>query len=277
MRIAALLVVLAAAGLPSTTLAEADCAIPAGDEDLWPVAAPETVGIASATLCPVVKWLADRKESNVHAILVARHGTLVFERYFTGRDEHFGVPLGEVAFGPRTRHDERSMTKSIVALLLGIALDELARSLLFEPLGIHDVEWDKNALGNPIAAGALRLRPRDLVKIGQLVLQHGAWSGTQIVSASWIETATSPQIDVPAALASFFNGYGYHFWLGRSVVQGRELKWVAAVGNGGQRLYVVPALDLVVLVHAGMYKSELQGAVPAAIFNQYVLKAAASP
>jgi hypothetical protein len=72
-----------------------------------------------------------------------------------------------------------------------------------DALGITDVERYRNAQGNPIATGALRLRPRDLAKIGQLVLQRGAWNGTQIVAASWIDAATTPQINV-LGFNSFF-------------------------------------------------------------------------
>jgi CubicO group peptidase (beta-lactamase class C family) len=100
---------------------------------------------------------------------------------------------------------------------------------LFEPLGIEDVEWYKYAQGNVRAAAGLRLRPRDLAKIGQLVLQRGMWSGKQVVSASWIRSSTTPQLD---ALDLYF--YGYQFWLGRSLVDKREVLWSSAIGNGGQ-------------------------------------------
>jgi hypothetical protein len=113
----------------------------------------------------------------------------------------------------------------------------------------------------PSAAGGLRLRPRDLAKIGQLILQHGAWNGKRLVSASWIETATMPQIH------AFGPSYGYQFWVGRS----GAVHWVAAMGLGGQRLFIVPDLDLVVVTNAGLYEGELQTSVPLDIFNWYVL------
>jgi CubicO group peptidase (beta-lactamase class C family) len=149
----------------------------------------------------------------------------------------------------------------------GKALDALARTLLFEPLGIADVEWFPYALGNPSAAAGLRLRPRDLAKIGQLVLQHGAWNGIQIVPRAWIEASTAPQISGPDGLS-----YGYQFWLGHAHVDGRT------VGIGGQRVLIVPALDLMVVVNAGLYKSPLQvqTSVVTAIFDRFVLKAVAS-
>lgn len=59
----------------------------------------------------------------LHAVLVARRGEIVLERYWEGGDEAWGRPLGHVAFAPDTLHDLRSVTKSVVALLYGIALD----------------------------------------------------------------------------------------------------------------------------------------------------------
>jgi CubicO group peptidase (beta-lactamase class C family) len=375
MRIKAIVVVIGIAILPPLAQAQDGCGLPKASSDQWPVAAPESVGLTSATLCPMVEWISRSKESNVHAVLVVRHGTLVFEQYFSGSDEAWGRPIGNIAFGPEVRHDERSATKSIIALLLGIAIDrglikgidepvlsffpeyadlrtpekdrialghlvtmsaglewheldipytsaanseirmelsgdpyrfaleqpvvsqpgeiwnynsgatelvgavvkkaagksvdDFAREVLFEPLGITDVEWPRDAHGNVIAAGALRLRPRDLAKIGQLVLQRGNWKGTQVVSAQWIDAATAPQID---GLSPYF--YGYFFWLGRSLVDRREVQWSAAVGLGGQRVFIVPELDLVVVMNAGLYKSSAQALVPIRALNQYVLKAA---
>jgi CubicO group peptidase (beta-lactamase class C family) len=374
MRIDILLLSVAIALLPRIATAQDSCGTPSAGSDHWPVANSDSVGISSTTLCPMVKWLNDWKEGNVHSVLVVRHGKLVFEHYFTGIDEKLGNPLGEVTFGPETRHDARSMTKSVTDLLVGIAidrgwiksidasvfsffpqyadlrtpekdritlrhlltmssglewhefdtpytsdansenqmdnakdpyryalqqpvvappgrvwnynsgstellgailrkatgkpLDQLARSLLFEPLGITDVEWYKYAQGNPSAAAGLRLRPRDLAKIGQLVLQRGAWNGKQIVSAGWIDASTTPQIN---GFLVFF--YGYQFWLGRSLVDRHPVDWAAAWGLGGQRVFIIPDLDLVVVVTAGLYRSDIQAQVPLKILNQYVLSA----
>jgi CubicO group peptidase (beta-lactamase class C family) len=109
--------------LPSLARAQDSCGLPNASTDQWSVVAPESVGLAGPVLCPMVKWLNASKESNVHAVLVARHGTLVFEHYFSGSDEAWGRPIGNIAFGPEVRHDERSATKSVIALLLCIAID----------------------------------------------------------------------------------------------------------------------------------------------------------
>ena len=72
----------------------------------------------------------------------------------------------------------------------GQPLDEFARATLFEPLGITNVEWYR-VKGDTDAGAGLRLRPRDMAKIGQLVLAGGRWNDRQIVSKAWIETSTA--------------------------------------------------------------------------------------
>ena len=60
---------------------------------------------------------------NLHAVIVARGGKLVLERYYEGEDRRTrGPALGTVKFGPEVKHDLRSVTKSIVGLLYGVAL-----------------------------------------------------------------------------------------------------------------------------------------------------------
>ena len=62
------------------------------------------------------------KVSGLHALLVSKGGKTIFEHYGVGVDERWGEPLGTVTFGPEVMHDLRSVSKSVVALLYGIAL-----------------------------------------------------------------------------------------------------------------------------------------------------------
>ena len=123
MRIETLILYLAIALLPQLARAESGCGVPSASKDGWKVAAPESLGLSSTTLCQMVRWLDSSKQGNVHAILVVRRGTLVFEHYFAGSDEHLGRSVGAVVFGPEVKHDERSVSKSITGLVVGIAID----------------------------------------------------------------------------------------------------------------------------------------------------------
>lgn len=66
--------------------------------------------------------VARREVHNLHAVLVLQHGKLAVSRYFEGTDELWGRPLGKVAFSAETLHDVRSISKSVVGLLYGLAL-----------------------------------------------------------------------------------------------------------------------------------------------------------
>ena len=153
----------------------------------------------------------------------------------------------------------------------GRPLDQFAKEALFDPLAITDWEWGKMASGNPAASWGLRFRPRDLAKIGQLVLDHGVWRGQQIVSAAWIKEMTTPQVVKPKF------AFGYLWWLGRRSVAGRDFDLIYGSGWGGQCLYIVPSLDLVVVVTAGVYNFDGQGNQDLAgdtVLTKFVLPAA---
>jgi CubicO group peptidase (beta-lactamase class C family) len=60
---------------------------------------------------------------DLHVVVASRAGQIVLERYDDGPDENWGSPIGQVSFAPDTLHDLRSVTKSIVGVLYGIALD----------------------------------------------------------------------------------------------------------------------------------------------------------
>lgn len=346
-------------GLPADAEGPDGCGFPLARDDGWPVATGnDDKLIDRAALCRMADRLATLTDPNIHAVLVARGGRLLFERYFKGADEipgrFFGPRVENVSFDPDTLHNMKSVSKSIASLAVGIAidrgmirsvdepvfnffpelsdlrtpekdrirlshaltmslglawveatpatgdenndearmhraadqcryvlgslavtappgqeffyntgalalvsaivrkatgrpLDEFAREALFEPLGITRVEWGRYK-GDTDAGGGLRLRPRDMVKIGQLVLAGGRWNDRQVVSRAWIETSTASKLE------NTERSYGYLWWLGRSRLNGREVPVIGAFGRGGQYIRIVPELDLVVAVTAGYYQ-----------------------
>lgn len=79
--------------------------------------------MSSAPLASMDERLATSRGANVHAILGAREGVLVHERYFAGEDQSGHEPPARVTFGATTKHNVNSATKSVVSLLVGIAID----------------------------------------------------------------------------------------------------------------------------------------------------------
>jgi CubicO group peptidase (beta-lactamase class C family) len=189
-------------------------------------------------------------------------------------DDPYRYVLAEpVVTPPGAKYNYSSGSTELLGAILhkatGQRLDALARTVLFEPLGITEFDWVKLPNGEPVAAAGLRLKPRDVAKIGQLVLAHGQWQGRQIVPRDYLDETTAPQIQGAGA---YF--YGYQMWVGRSLVHKREIDWAAGLGLGGQRVYVIPSLDLVVVMTAGLYTSPLQGTLTSDLLNDVVLPAA---
>jgi CubicO group peptidase (beta-lactamase class C family) len=141
-----------------------------------------------------------------------------------------------------------ALVSAIVRKAAGRPLDEFARAGLFAPLAIAPDQWAR-IQGDTDAGGGLRLRPRDMAKIGQLVLAGGNWYGRQVVSKDWVASSTAPQVK-----ATDDQQYGDLWWLGRARTDRRVVPWVGAQGRGGQSIRVVPELDLVVVVTAGYYQ-----------------------
>ncbi|MEU5725656.1 serine hydrolase [Micromonospora sp. NPDC047738] len=310
------------------------------------------------------------KVGGLHAVVAVRGGETLLAYYGAGEDFSWGTSLGVVEFGPETLHDVRSVTKSVTALLYGIALGqgsvphpaepllrqfpeytdlaadperarltvehaltmslglewredlpydnpanaeiamELApdryryvlerpileppgahwsycggaaallgrlitagtgqplpqygREALFAPLGIHSFEWMTGADGVASAASGLRLAPRDLARIGELVLAEGAWDGHQIVPAGWIHTMLQPRLRT-----DWGGQYGYQWYV--ETMAGHRL--VAGMGNGGQRLIVLPDLDIAVAITAGNYDDPDHWRTPVALLEQVILPA----
>jgi CubicO group peptidase (beta-lactamase class C family) len=134
--------------------------------------------------------------------------------------------------------------------------DRYAQQALFRPLGIERYEWITYADGTPIAASGLRLLPRDMAKLGLLYLNHGRWHGMQVVPEAWVNASTTLQTKVSDRTFGLQN-YGFQWWLG-TIRDEAHTPWAMAVGNGGQRILIIPALDMVMVLTAGLYNQPNQ-------------------
>jgi CubicO group peptidase (beta-lactamase class C family) len=199
------------------------------------------------------------------------------------RSDHF-VLAQPLAALPGTVFNYNTGSTELLGIILrkvtGKRLGEFASETLFDPLGIEDWEWEGSAGFNLAAGSGLRLRPRDLAKIGQLVLERGKWHGRQIVSSSWIEDSTTPRLSVNDAARMFFSplritSYGYLWWLGRSPPEHPERDMIAGVGDGGQRVFILPSLGAVVVTTAGLYDGgKASGLTASTTLNEFVFPAA---
>jgi CubicO group peptidase (beta-lactamase class C family) len=343
--------------------------------NVWPQAQPEEMGFARDLADKLDFGIRSGLLRGLHAVLVARAGRLVLERYDAGVDDAWGRPLGEIRFNADTLHDLRSVTKSLVGLLYGIArerglvappeapllaqfpehsdlaadpqrarltvdhaltmtlgiewneqipytdaansevamerapdrirfilerpvtgepgsrwtycggataligaliakgagmpLESFAHENLFAPLGIPAFEWSAGRDGVASAASGLRLRPRDLLRIGELMLAQGWWGDRQIVPREWIARVTEPVIPTGDGL-----DYGRHWFLGEAMVPAapeRPQPWIGAFGNGGQRLWIMPSMNLCAVILAGNYDTSDGWVFPTRVWREIIL------
>ena len=145
--------------------------------------------------------------------------------------------------------------------LLAVILEEatgmsalaFARTHLFEPLGISSVLWIISPEGTTFGGGGLFLRPRDMAKFGYLYLEGGVWNGQQVVPAEWVEASVS----IPH--------YGYQWWM-------LSHGGYAALGYLGQRIVVLPDLEMVVVI-----TGEFPASTSRYLVDVFVIPAARSP
>lgn len=150
----------------------------------------------------------------------------------------------------------------LLAEATGRPVPALADEVLFGPLGIPSPAWE-TFRGGTDTGGHLRLRPRELAKLGQLVLDRGAWRGERIVSAAWIDQMTSPRTTVDG------QDYGLLVWLGQ---YGEQHPLWQFRGNGGQYVFVLPEHRLVAVFTGGAY-NDPEAAVPFHLMGRFVLPA----
>lgn len=156
----------------------------------------------------------------------------------------------------------------VLSRTTGMRTDRYAQAYLFDPLGIRNVSWVFSPLGVPQTGGGLRLTSRDLLKIAQLYLDGGRWTGKQIVSEAWVKASTTPHAQIDEA-----TGYGYLWWL-KSF--GPEAKTHAAffmTGNGGNKVVAIPGLGLAVVITSTNYNTRGMHEQTEKILDDYVLAA----
>jgi len=133
------------------------------------------------------------------------------------------------------------LLSGVIQKVSGKTEEEFAKKYLFAPLDITLYQWEKAADGLTFGAVGLWLTPRDMAKIGKLMVQDGMWNGMQVVSSEWIAESTKRQ--------STNQNYGYYWY------PWEEENAYYASGHGGQLIYVVPDQQLTIVITADSYSN----------------------
>jgi CubicO group peptidase (beta-lactamase class C family) len=144
-------------------------------------------------------------------------------------------------------------TTELLAAILhktsGLTIEAFAVKYLFKPLGIETYYWTKAPGHNyPVAASGLRMLPKDIMKVGVLLLNDGYNNGKVLLNKQWIEESFTPRVK-----RGKDGSYGYQFWIDPSPDKAGSNMLVAAVGNGDQRIFIDRQKQLVVVTTAGNY------------------------
>ncbi len=110
---------------------------------------------------------------------------------------------------------------------------------LLGPMGIVAEHWGRDPQGYFSGGYNFYATPRELAKFGLLYLHNGRWNGSQLVPAAWVEASMTNQVDAGAPYS-----YGYDFWLRDIAGHQVAMAW----GYGGQMIYIIKDLDLVVVM-----------------------------
>ena len=146
----------------------------------------------------------------------------------------------------------------------------LMEDVLFSPMQIQTYHINLMPSQDAYLGGGIRLRPRDFLKIGQLVLDQGRWRDVQVVPPEWMAATTAPLTEVRPGLS-----YASGWWERTYEVDVRRRKTIQARGNGGQVVIACPELRLVACFIASNYGDGRAAAqIADKLAPEYVLRAA---
>jgi CubicO group peptidase (beta-lactamase class C family) len=143
----------------------------------------------------------------------------------------------------------------IIKRATGMRMDVYAESLLFEPLGINNVEWSFIQSEIIQASGSHYMTPRDLAKFGYLFLDEGRWRDQQVIPAKWVEKTMKEYIsyDIPGWNEAYGSRYGYQWWLRKFTTDGTTVDVVLRSGWGCQKIILFPDHGMMVVMTGGYY------------------------
>jgi CubicO group peptidase (beta-lactamase class C family) len=158
----------------------------------------------------------------------------------------------------------------ILQAVLEEPVEWFAHRYLFGPLGVHEYRFFHDPSGVLYGGGGMYMRPRDMAKFGQLYLDGGTWNDERLMSEGWVRQSLRKYGPI---VNRWENEYGYLWWHSTTRVGDRTVESSEARGAGGQYIYVVPELEIVVVITSGNYRNG-RYRQPEEIMERFILPAA---
>lgn len=179
-----------------------------------------------------------------------------------------GVPMaGEPGEDAVYCSANSNLIGAVLAAASGEPLERLIDRLIARPLGIDRYYLFLQPTGEPYLGGGAHWLPRDFMKLGQVMLNGGAWHGRRIVSEDWVARSVFPLRSLRGL------GYGYQWWVKEYPHRDGTVQAFFAGGNGGQVVMGIPALDLLVAFYGGNYSDSVLYKAQDVLVPRYILPA----
>lgn len=211
-------------------------------------------------------WDTDKKTIQIRHLLSMTNGLSWNE------DDYDGLfnsedPLNYVLSKPLQSKPSELFNYDVSAFILSAILsqisetssDSFVQKYLFDKLGISGTKWEM--LGSYVVGfNGLSIRPEDMAKIGQFMLQNGFTGTDSLLPDNWMDEMSKNQVKNGIGSSAdgmgdaTDGGYGYTCWLARK----DTVSFFWAGGFGGQRIIVVPEKQLVVVMTASIDKPFLR-------------------
>ncbi len=157
------------------------------------------------------------------------------------------------------------LLSAIVSKATGMNAYTYAQKHIFEPLDIKNLTWMSDPQGNSNGGFGIEMSAYDMAKIGSLYLNKGKIEKDSLIPEYWINESTEPKISVSRALVH----YGYQWWITDLSFKKTSNSAYFAMGNGGQFIFVVPSMNMVVVFVSDNYEDSFR---PIYYMKKFVLR-----
>jgi CubicO group peptidase (beta-lactamase class C family) len=130
-----------------------------------------------------------------------------------------------------------NLLAGIVQKASGERMDRYIGEKIFKPLGITQYSWMLDRAGNPHGMAGLQIQATDFAKVGQMMLDGGAWRGSRVVSEDWVKLSTKPSQDLEP-------NCGLLWWLTFDDLLAVDDAFVLALKEFGPSDETIKALDV---------------------------------